>query len=187
MKLPPTFRFPPGVRHSARLSDPCKNCLQLTGKLTPTYCNALCFYDCVNVLALATKRCNGCNCIAGSKACSRCCTRCRAGVLQVAPTAGPDISLLDPVLQKQWDQAATKHLGPIVITPHTNLKVWWQCGQCPDGHLHGWAATVNNRSIGRSCPQCSGRKCASTALWPQGFPSLLLSGTHSTMPLAQKM
>ena len=155
MKLPPTFWFPPGVKHSARLSEPLKNRLQLTGKLAPTYFNALCFHDCVNVLALATKRCD---CTAGSKACSRCCTRCRAGVIQVAQTTGPDISQLDPVLQKQWDHDANKHLGQIIIKPHSGRKVWWQCDQCPDGYLHSWATKVDHRSNGTGCPQCSGRK-----------------------------
>ena len=82
---------------------------------------------------------------------------CRADVQQSAQTAGPDISQLDPVLQKQWDHAANKHLGVVVIRPHSRKKVWWQCDQCPDGHLHSWAATLYNRSNGAGCPQCSGR------------------------------
>ena len=32
------------------------------------------------------------------------------------------------------------------------------CDQCPDGYLHSWAASVQNRSAGTGCPQCSGRK-----------------------------
>ena len=71
---------------------------------------------------------------------------------------GPDISRLDPGLQQQWDYAANAHLGAIGIKPHSNRMVWWTCDQCPDGHLHSWEATVNKRSSGRGCPQCSGRK-----------------------------
>ena len=75
-----------------------------------------------------------------------------------AQQEGPNISRLDPALQQQWDHAANAHLGPIEITPYSNRKVWWTCDQCPDGHLHSWEATPNNRTRGRGCPQCSGRK-----------------------------
>ena len=44
------------------------------------------------------------------------------------------------------------------MAPYSNKKVWWQCDQCPDGHLHSWLATVYSRSEGRGCPQCSGHK-----------------------------
>ncbi|KAL3130332.1 hypothetical protein ABBQ38_008162 [Trebouxia sp. C0009 RCD-2024] len=48
---------------------------------------------------------------------------------------GPDISLLEPALQKQWDHAANAHLGKL-SSNHTPKR----------------------RSSGRDCPQCSGRK-----------------------------
>ena len=75
-----------------------------------------------------------------------------------AQQGGPDISCLDPNLQKQWDRAANAHLGNIVIAPKSNRKVGWICDQCPDGHLHVWSATVSSRTNGSGCPQCSGRK-----------------------------
>ena len=75
-----------------------------------------------------------------------------------AQQGGPDISRLDPDLQQQWDHAANAHLGKVDIGPHSNKKVGWICDQCPDGHLHSWSATVNNRTNGNGCPQCSGRK-----------------------------
>ena len=78
---------------------------------------------------------------------------------------GPNISRLGPALQQQWDHAANAHLGPVDITPKNGRKVWWRCDQCPDGHLHRWEATVANRSNGRGCPQCCGRKvCKHNAL-----------------------
>ncbi|KAL3130463.1 hypothetical protein ABBQ38_008284 [Trebouxia sp. C0009 RCD-2024] len=70
----------------------------------------------------------------------------------------PDISLLDPALQKHWDCAHNAHLGNTVIKPYSNQKVWWTCNQCPDGHLHTWSAVVKNRSRGNGCPQCCGQK-----------------------------
>jgi len=71
---------------------------------------------------------------------------------------GPDISRLALHLQQQWDFQANMHLGNIVITPHSNRKVRWLCELCPDGHPHIWMATVDSRSYGSGCPQCSGRK-----------------------------
>lgn len=53
---------------------------------------------------------------------------------------GPDISCLDPALQKHWDHAANAHLGGIFIRPHSARKVRWTCDQCQDGHLHSWLA-----------------------------------------------
>ena len=70
----------------------------------------------------------------------------------------PDISLLESALQKQWDHDANAHLGNMVIPAHSNKKVRWTCEQCPDGHLHSWSATVDSRTRGNGCPQCSGRK-----------------------------
>ncbi|KAL3130319.1 hypothetical protein ABBQ38_008151 [Trebouxia sp. C0009 RCD-2024] len=81
--------------------------------------------------------------------------------LQADLKEGPDISLLEPALQRQWDHTANAHLGEVVIKPYSNHKVWWTCNQCPDGHLHTWSARVANRSSGRDCPQCSGHKDAS--------------------------
>lgn len=72
--------------------------------------------------------------------------------------AGPDISLLAPRLQQQWDHAANVHLGGIIMKPYSIKKVGWVCDQCPDGHQHQWEARINNRSRGSGCPQCVGRK-----------------------------
>ena len=77
--------------------------------------------------------------------------------------AGPDISLLSPLLQSQWDHPRNAHLGNAVIKPHATRKVWWTCGQCPDGHPHNWLATPHSRSgskgwQGSGCPFCANRK-----------------------------
>ena len=71
---------------------------------------------------------------------------------------GPDISLLSPVLQRQWHSAKNVHHGNILIKPHTHRKVWWSCDQCPDGHPHVWEATVSPRSNGTSCPFCNNNR-----------------------------
>ena len=77
---------------------------------------------------------------------------------QKAQQGGPDISLLSPALQRQWDHAANAHLGNIVIKPFSNRKVAWKCDACPDCHLHQWTAPISNRSNGTGCPQCNGRQ-----------------------------
>jgi len=69
---------------------------------------------------------------------------------------GPDISLLDEEVQKQWHEQLNRHLGHILIKPYSNRKVWWSCDQCPDGLPHIWEATVNNRMYVTGCPFCSG-------------------------------
>jgi len=69
---------------------------------------------------------------------------------------GPDISLLDEEVQKQWHEQLNRHPGHILIKPYSNRKVWWSCDQCPDGLPHIWEATVNNRMYGTGCPFCSG-------------------------------
>ena len=84
--------------------------------------------------------------------------RCHVVQGQPVQQEGPNIKRLDPALQQQWDHAANAHLGNIDIKPHMNIKVWWSCGHCPDGHPHSWEATIYNRTAGTGCPQCSGRK-----------------------------
>ena len=77
--------------------------------------------------------------------------------------AGPDISLLSPLLQSQFDHPSNAHLGHVVIKAQASIKVWWTCSQCPDGHPHKWLATPFNRfgwkgRKGTGCPFCANRK-----------------------------
>ena len=77
--------------------------------------------------------------------------------------AGPDISLLSPLLQSQWDHPRNAHLGNIVVKPQANTKVWWICSECPDGHSHNWLAALHHRfgrkgRKGTGCPFCANRK-----------------------------
>ncbi len=75
---------------------------------------------------------------------------------QAKQQQGPDVSLLSPKLQQQWDHAKNAHLGNVNITPHSSRKVHWICSDCPDGHLHQWEARVYNRTDNDGCPLCSG-------------------------------
>ena len=49
-------------------------------------------------------------------------------------------------------------MGDVVIKPQSHKKASWKCDACSDGHLHQWTASIQGRSNGRGCPQCSGFK-----------------------------
>jgi len=71
-------------------------------------------------------------------------------------SAGPDISLLRPELQRQWRHAKNKHLGDRQIAAGSNLRVWWSCDQFPSALPHEWLATVNDRqNRDNQCPYCT--------------------------------
>ena len=59
-------------------------------------------------------------------------------------------------LAKQWHK--TKNLGiiPEMVKPGSNKKVWWMCERG-----HEWQATISNRSNGKGCPYCSGKRVCS--------------------------
>ena len=57
-----------------------------------------------------------------------------------------------PQLATEWDTSTNK-LRPEDITSGSDEKVWWIC---PNGHRY--EATVANRSHGRNCPICAGKK-----------------------------
>ena len=69
---------------------------------------------------------------------------------------GPNICLLAPHLQQEWDREANAHLGSITITPQSAKKVWWSSGMCKTGQPHKWQAAVGDRSKGTSCPNDAG-------------------------------
>ena len=81
---------------------------------------------------------------------------CRVHCCKSDQMASPDISLLSPLLQRQFHPVKNVHLGGTVVKPHCNTKRWWQCDQCPDGHPHEWEARVCDRTRGRACPYCGG-------------------------------
>lgn len=58
-----------------------------------------------------------------------------------------------PEIAAEWNHSLNGNLSPDRITAHSGLKVSWKC------HLgHSYQATVNNRSNGKACPYCSGKK-----------------------------
>ena len=71
-----------------------------------------------------------------------------------------EFSTVDNSLQSIYPKLASEFhfdlngtLTPNRITAHSGLKVFWKC---PLGHKY--QATVNNRSNGKGCPYCAGKK-----------------------------
>ena len=70
----------------------------------------------------------------------------------------PDISMLSPELQQQWDVKRNMHLGAIRVKPNSGIKAVWQCNQCPAGQPHIWTAEVQKRTRGTQCPYCCNKR-----------------------------
>lgn len=56
-------------------------------------------------------------------------------------------------LMKQWDYEKNLPLTAETINLFSNKKVWWICAEG-----HSWQSIVYNRSKGKGCPYCSGRR-----------------------------
>jgi hypothetical protein len=63
--------------------------------------------------------------------------------------------VLEPELAAEWHPKKNGDLTPEYVTPGSIAKVWWRCSKFPE---HEWQATVLNRSHGRKCPTCSGKR-----------------------------
>ena len=74
------------------------------------------------------------------------------------------------------------HLGSIVIKPQSNRKVHWICTECPDGLPHTWESTVQNRTLGRGCPFCSGHKVCPHNSLPSTAPQVAMDWDASKNP-----
>ena len=58
-------------------------------------------------------------------------------------------------LMAEWNWEKNNELGfdPETLTLGSHKNVWWKCG-----YGHEWQATISNRTIGRGCPYCAGKK-----------------------------
>lgn len=64
-----------------------------------------------------------------------------------------DLVTTNPKLIKEWNYAKNTNLSPNEVTICSGRKVWWKCSQG-----HEWEASIANRSKGRRCPYCVGKK-----------------------------
>ena len=63
------------------------------------------------------------------------------------------LETLNKKLAKEWHPSNNPGLSAKNVTCYSHKKVWWLCSGG-----HAFQATVANRSNGRGCPYCSGRK-----------------------------
>ena len=68
-------------------------------------------------------------------------------------SADNNLAVRRPDLAAEWDRKANGALQPQDVTPGSRKKVGWTCSKG-----HRWLAAVANRSDGRGCPECSGRR-----------------------------
>ena len=64
-----------------------------------------------------------------------------------------DLETVNPVLASEWNYEKNGDMKPCDISSRNGQKVWW-LGKCG----HEWQATVYNRSQGRGCPYCAGKR-----------------------------
>lgn len=75
-----------------------------------------------------------------------------------AEAVGPELRLLMPQLQRQWQYAKNQHVGNTQMQPSNQLFVWWTCDQCPCGQPHEWLAHIYDRQLmDFQCPVCLNR------------------------------
>ena len=56
-------------------------------------------------------------------------------------------------LMAEWNWERNTDFDPSQLTLGSHKKAWWKCN-----NGHEWQATITNRTIGRGCPYCSGKK-----------------------------
>ena len=64
-----------------------------------------------------------------------------------------DLQTINPALAEEWNYEKNNGLTPAEVTPNSNKKVWWKCG-----NGHEWQAIIGNRNRGNGCPQCAKEK-----------------------------
>jgi hypothetical protein len=71
---------------------------------------------------------------------------------KVAKQGVTDLATVRPDLAAEWNHRQNGDVTPRDVTPGSNKKAWWLCGEG-----HEWAASPNDRNGGNGCPYCSGR------------------------------
>lgn len=56
-------------------------------------------------------------------------------------------------LLDEWDEEKNAPLTPDNVTRGSGRKVWWKCAKG-----HSWQSAIYDRTIGRQCPYCAGKK-----------------------------
>ena len=65
-----------------------------------------------------------------------------------------DLESRYPAIAKQWHPTRNGTLLPSEVTPYSNRRVWWRCGEG-----HAYRAPISHRTArADGCPYCAGRK-----------------------------
>ena len=64
-----------------------------------------------------------------------------------------DLQTLFPEISREFDAGKNEGITPTEICAKSGKKVWWLCQKG-----HEWKATVSDRSDGKGCPFCSGKR-----------------------------
>ncbi len=76
----------------------------------------------------------------------------------------PTFARIDHALLEQWDHVRNSEHDnfPDNTTLQSRKLIWWCCHECPQGKVHSWQASPNNRIGNRACvqgcPCCVGQK-----------------------------
>lgn len=65
-------------------------------------------------------------------------------------TKANNFTITHPELFSEWYFEMNKDLNPFELSYGSTKKAWWKCKKG-----HKWAASLNNRSRGKGCPECS--------------------------------
>lgn len=76
------------------------------------------------------------------------------------------LAALYPELVKSWDTNKNVLQTPDDVRPGSHRRVWWKCEKG-----HSWQSTIYDRTSGKECPYCSGKKAdkhnSLAALYPE--------------------
>jgi hypothetical protein len=72
-----------------------------------------------------------------------------------------------PRIARQWHPTRNRSLQPDHVTPGSSRIVWWKCTKG-----HAWNVAVSERTGGRGCPYCSGRRPSPTNNLKAAYPKL---------------
>ena len=64
-----------------------------------------------------------------------------------------DLLTKKPDVVKFWDYEKNLNISPDKVTFRSSRKVWWKCDSG-----HSFQSTIDNKTKGKHCPYCSGRK-----------------------------
>lgn len=81
------------------------------------------------------------------------------------------LSTVNQELSLDWHPTLNGSLKPHDVTSNSNKKVWWKCSEGDD---HEWQASVGDRSQGKGCPFCAGRKVSKTNCFATTRPEKLI-------------